>query len=137
MKPLELTPRKSDEHESLIDDAKGEDDIYVGKGKYVKGNAKKFAGRDNLFTGGWAGGEVGLKNAEQLKLKVGDYVQIKKKSGGFFGFLGTITGGPAKTGTVKKVEADKSGKVQVSVSVLPFDNVVVYNGDELEKIDAN
>ena len=39
---------------------------------------------------------------------------------------------------MKKVEADKSGKVQVSVSVLPFDNVVVYNGDELsEKIDAN
>ena len=71
------------------------------------------------------------------KRQVGDYVQIKKKSGGFFGFLGTITGGPAKTGTVKKVEADKSGKVQVSVSVLPFDNVVVYNGDELEKIDAN
>ena len=135
--PFEKPSEAQKQYDELPDDAKGEDDIYVGKGKYVKGNAKKFAGRDNLFTGGWAGGEVGLKNAEQLKLKVGDYVQIKKKSGGFFGFLGTITGGPAKTGTVKKVEADKSGKVQVSVSVLPFDNVVVYNGDELEKIDAN
>ena len=135
--PFEKPSGGQAEEYDLPEDVKGEDTVYVGKGKYVKGNAKKFAGRDNLFTGGWAGGEVGLKNAEQLKLKVGDYVQIKKKSGGFFGFLGTITGGPAKTGTVKKVEADKSGKVQVSVSVLPFDNVVVYNGDELEKIDAN
>jgi len=135
--PFEKPSQAQKQYDELPDDAKGEDDIYVGKGKYVKGNAKKFAGRDNLLTGGWAGGEVGLKNAEQLKLKVGDYVQIKKKSGGFFGFLGTITGGPAKTGTVKKVEADKSGKVQVSVSVLPFDNVVVFSGDELEKIDAN
>ena len=111
--------------------------VYIGKGKYVKGDAKKFAGRDNLFTGGWAGGEVSLKNAEQLKLKVGDYVQIKQKSGGIFGFFATITGGPPKTGTVKKVEAGKSGAVKVTVSVLPFDNAVVYSGDELEKIDAN
>jgi hypothetical protein len=38
---------------------------------------------------------------------------------------------------VKKVEAGKSGAVKVTVSVLPFDNAVVYSGDELEKIDAN
>ena len=112
---------------------KGEDDISSARASTSRARVR---GRDNLFTGGWAGGEVGLKNAEQLKLKVGDYVQIKKKSGGFFGFLGTITGGPAKTGTVKKVEADKSGKVQVSVSVLPFDNVVVFSGDESRR-DAN
>ena len=108
---------------------KDERGVYIGKGKWVQDDESKYAARDNWFTGGWPGGEVGLKD--------GDYVQIKKKSGGFFGFLGTITGGPAKTGTVKKVEADKSGKVQVSVSVLPFDNVVVFSGDELEKIDAN
>jgi len=40
-----------------------------------------------------------------------------------------------KTGTVKKVEFDKSGKVTVSVALLPFDNVVEFNGDQLEIIE--
>ena len=135
--PFEKPSGVQAEEYDLPEDYKGEDTVYIGKGKYVKGDAKKFAGRDNLFTGGWAGGEVSLKNAEQLKLKVGDYVQIKEKSGGIFGFFATLTGGPPKTGTVKKVEAGKSGAVKVTVSVLPFDNAVVYSGDELEKIDAN
>ena len=47
----------------------GDDDIYIGKargdyqgeGRFRKGNAKMFAGRDNLLTGGWAGGEAALK----------------------------------------------------------------------------
>ena len=61
--------------------------IYVGKGKYVKGDAKKFAGRDNLLTGGWAGGEVGLKVGEKLTLKKGDLVKVAA-GGGFFGVGG-------------------------------------------------
>jgi hypothetical protein len=75
--PFEKPSGGQAEEYDLPEDYKGEDTVYIGKGKYVKGDAKKFAGRDNLFTGGWAGGEVSLKNAEQLKLKVGDYVQIK------------------------------------------------------------
>ena len=40
-----------------------------------------------------------------------------------------------KTGTIKKVEFSKSGKVTVQVAVLPFDNVVEFNGDQIEVID--
>ena len=44
--PFEKPSEAQKQYDELPDDAKGEDDIYVGKGKYVKGNAKKFAGRD-------------------------------------------------------------------------------------------
>ena len=48
------------------------EDIYLfrglGKGKFAKADAKKFAGGDDKgwFTGGWAGGEIALKNGEQV-----------------------------------------------------------------------
>jgi hypothetical protein len=53
---------------SLPEDVKGEDTVYLGKGKFAKADAKKFAGRDDKgwFTGGWAGGEIALKNGEQV-----------------------------------------------------------------------
>ena len=35
------------------------DTVYVGKGKFVKDDARKYPSRDAL-TGGWAGGEVGM-----------------------------------------------------------------------------
>jgi hypothetical protein len=41
-----------------------------------------------------------------------------------------------KTGTVKKVDFSKSGKVTVSVAVLPFDNMVDFNGDDLEILES-
>ena len=47
--PFEKPSQAQKQYDEFPDDAKGEDDIYVGKGKYVKGNAKKFAGRDNPF----------------------------------------------------------------------------------------
>ena len=37
------------------------EDVYVGKGKWVRDDPKKYAARDDWFTGGWPGGEVGLK----------------------------------------------------------------------------
>ena len=126
------TPAPSSDLNPLPDDVAGEDTVYLGKGKFAKADAKKFAGRDNLFTGGWAGGEVALKNGDALKLKPGDYVAIKS-SGGFFSFLSSSD--TRKTGTVKKVESNKSGNVTVTVTVLPFDNVEEFSGDQLEKID--
>ena len=98
--------------------ARGDDTIYVGKGKYVKGDAKQFAGRDNLFTGGWAGGEVGLKVGEQLKMKKGDLVKVAA-GGGFLGFGGK----PARVGTVRKVNVKKNGDCTIEIAVLPFDRV--------------
>ena len=98
--------------------AKGDDTIYVGKGKYVKGDAKKFAGRDNLLTGGWAGGEVGLKVGEKLKMKKGDLVKVAA-GGGFFG----MGGKPQRVGTVRKVNVKKNGDCTIEIAVLPFDRV--------------
>ena len=126
------TPVTSSPLNPMPTDVQGNDTVYVGKGKWAKDvDAKKFAARDNLLTGGWAGGEVGLKLEKQLKLKVGDYVAIKN-SGGLFSFL--QSGDSRKTGTIKKVEVS-NGKVTASVAVLPFDNVVVFNGDQLELIE--
>ena len=39
---------------------------YEGKrsgsqGRFITDDPAKYPGRDNMFTGGWAGGEVGLK----------------------------------------------------------------------------
>lgn len=121
------------------EDFRGDDDIYVGrargdyqgKGRFMKGNAKKFAGRDNLLTGGWAGGEAALKLKDQLKLKKGDYVAIKGSGGIFAMFSKEDT---RKTGTVTKVEFDGKGKVIVDVKMLPFDNVEQFNGDQVEVI---
>jgi hypothetical protein len=102
----------------LPDYAKGSDKVYVGKGKYVEGDAKQFAGRDNLLTGGWAGGEVNLKVGQALKLKNGDLVKIRA-GGGFFG----IGSKPERVGTVRKVNTKKNGDATVEVAVLPFDRV--------------
>ena len=124
------TPAQSSALNPLPEDVAGDDTVYLGKGKFVKADAKKFAGRDNLLTGGWAGGEVALKNGDAPRLKPGDYVAIKNQ--GFFSFF---QGGARKTGTVKKVEWSKAGSATVTVSVLPFDNVETFPGDALEKID--
>ena len=123
------TPAQSSALNPLPEDVAGDDTVYLGKGKFVKADAKKFAARDNLLTGGWAGGEVALKNGDALRLKPGDYVAIKNK--GFFSFFQ----GAEKTGTVKKVEWSKAGNATVTVSVLPFDNVETFPGDALEKIE--
>jgi len=40
----------------------GIEKIYVGKGRYLEDDPSKYPGRDNLYTGGFAGGETGLKN---------------------------------------------------------------------------
>ena len=124
------TPVESSPLNPLPEDVAGEDTVYLGKGKFVKADATKFAARDNLLTGGWAGGEVALKNGDALRLKPGDYVAIKNQ--GFFSFF---QGGSRKTGTVKKVEWSKAGSATVTVSVLPFDNVEQFPGDALEKIE--
>ena len=102
----------------LPDYSKGSYKVYVGKGKYVEGDAKQFAGRDNLLTGGWAGGEVNLKVGQALKLKNGDLVKIRA-GGGFFG----IGSKPERVGTVRKVNTKKNGDATVEVAVLPFDRV--------------
>ena len=117
------TPAQSSVLNPLPDDVAGDDTVYLGKGKFVKADATKFAARDNLLTGGWAGGEVALKNGDALRLKPGDYVAIKNQ--GFFSFF---QGGSRKTGTVKKVEWSKAGSATVTVSVLPFDNVEAFPG---------
>ena len=106
----------------LPEDVRGEDDVYVGKGRFVKGDASKFAGRDNLFTGGWAGGEVGLKVGDKLKLKKGDLVKIKA-TGGFLGFGGS----PERAGTVRKVNVKSNGDCTVEVAILPFDKVETFD----------
>ena len=123
---------KSSPLNPLPEDVAGDDTVYLGKGKFAKADATKFAARDNLLTGGWAGGEVALKNGDALKLKPGDYVAIK--SSGFFSFL--RSNGGKRTGTVKKVEWSKSGNATVTVSVLPFDTVEDFPGDALEKLES-
>ena len=40
--------------------AKAQEEVYIGKGKYVKDDPTKYPSRTEL-TGGWAGGEQGLK----------------------------------------------------------------------------
>jgi len=38
----------------------GTDTIYIGKGRYVEDDARKYASRESALTGGFAGGERGL-----------------------------------------------------------------------------
>ena len=110
----------------LPEDVRGDDDVYIGKGRFVKGDASKFAGRDNLFTGGWAGGEVNLKVGDKLKLQKGDLVKIKATSG-FLGFGGS----PERAGTVRKVNVKKNGDCTVEVAILPFDKVETFDSSLL------
>jgi hypothetical protein len=132
--PIEVDSGPTSNWAKLPEEFDGEDTVYVGKGKYLKADAKAFAGRDNLVTGGWAGGEVGLKLDKARKLKAGDYVAIKGSGGNFFQRLFSADD-TRKTGTVKKVDIKASGKVTVSVAVLPFDNVEEFSDDQLEIID--
>jgi hypothetical protein len=57
-----FVPRALLAKKGLTDPSGGRrEDVYVGKGKWVKDDPKKYAARDDWFTGGWPGGEVGLK----------------------------------------------------------------------------
>ena len=38
-----------------------EEEVYIGKGRWVVDDPRRYASRDDWFTGGWPGGEVGLK----------------------------------------------------------------------------
>ncbi len=60
----------SDASERAMDTAKSEaaktlpegvERIYVGKGNYIEDDPNKYPRRDNAYTGGFAGGETGLK----------------------------------------------------------------------------
>jgi hypothetical protein len=38
---------------------KAQEEIYLGKGRFIKDDPKKYPSKDE-WTGGWAGGETGL-----------------------------------------------------------------------------
>ena len=78
--------------------------VDIGKGGCVKADAKKCAGRDNLLTGGWAGGEVALKNGDALRLKPGGSASIQNP-----GVLSGFQSGPRKPGTRPQGEWVRAG----------------------------
>jgi len=72
VKELFADPERDNVAESVADKrvenpAAGEEDIYVGQGRYMKGDSKKLPKKENLgffigATGGFAGGEENLWN---------------------------------------------------------------------------
>ena len=57
-----FVPRALLARKSATDPSGGrQEDVYIGKGRWVTDDPKKYAARDDWFTGGWPGGEVGLK----------------------------------------------------------------------------
>lgn len=52
---------------TVVPRAGADEDVYIGKGRWVKDNPKKYASRDDWFTGGWPGGEVGLKEGFNIE----------------------------------------------------------------------
>lgn len=52
--------------------SKKTEQIYIGQGRYVEDDPKKYPDKDSFGTGGWAGGEAGL----QKWLEQGDAVRL-------------------------------------------------------------
>ena len=88
----------------------GVEKIYVGKGRYLEDDPSKYPGRDNLYTGGFAGGETGLKNfvaekgipySSPAKESAAANASAKKQAKGIY------------VGKGKYVEDDKSNTTKV------------------------
>lgn len=77
------------------------DEVYVGQGKWNKGDAKKLPGRDGVLTGGWAGGEVGMWQ----------FREEESRQGGKFGPWGdaeSVESGDKDDGSITEVDATSS-----------------------------
>jgi hypothetical protein len=119
----------------------GPDEIYVGKGKYIRGDKKLFPDKElGGLTGGWAGGEVSLKTKPSLP--VNSRVVVKGgppapwMQNALFANTAMALGG--KQGVVTNVIV-ANGNVKVAVR-LDADatqgyRVVVFKEDELQLLD--
>jgi hypothetical protein len=107
------TPVQSSPLNPLPEDVAGEDTVYLGKGKFVKADAKKFAARDNLLTGRLGRRRGGFEKRRRASPEARRLRRDQEQ-----GFL-LFFQGAEKTGTVKKVEWSKAGNATVTVSVLP------------------
>lgn len=56
--PITVGSPSSDSRSEVLQ-AKAQEDIYLGKGRFIKDDPKKYPSKTEL-TGGWAGGEAGL-----------------------------------------------------------------------------
>ena len=77
------------------------DEVYVGQGKWNKGDAAKMPGRDGVLTGGWAGGEVGMWQ----------FREEESRQGGKFGPWGdaeSVESGDKDDGSITEVDATSS-----------------------------
>lgn len=91
----------------------------------------KFTGRDDWFTGGLGGGELGLK-VDTTAFEKGDYVKVNKLP--VFAFLSRGDDEEEVTGTVKSSKVNKNGRVEVVVSLYPFGREETYASEQLEII---
>lgn len=62
---------EKEEGKSKKSSSKKNEQIYIGQGRYVEDDPKKYPTKDSFGTGGWAGGEAGL----QQWLEKGDAVR--------------------------------------------------------------
>lgn len=114
-KALDAYAQKEDTKED-----KKEGNIYIGKGRFIKDDIARYPDRDWIGVGGWAGGEVGLKEAAVLSLPAGTRVRIKgepaewKRNGLFANVPSLFFSG--ETGEVRAVRI-KGGKAQVALTL--------------------
>lgn len=103
----------------------GSGNIYLGKGRFTDGDARKYANKDNVYVGGFAGGEEGLK----MFVETGDIELLPEGQRRFrvpallIGFMIALVGGAGST-------LLKDGE-----TVLALKNVDVSNA--MNALDAN
>ena len=88
----------------------GVERIYVGKGNYIEDDPNKYPRRDNAYTGGFAGGETGLKKFVSEK---GIPYSEAKASGEKRAEKPTKKSGGIYVGKGRFVEDDKSNSSKV------------------------
>jgi hypothetical protein len=72
--------------------------VYTGKGRFIKDDPRRYAGRDDWFTGGWPGGEVGLKQGLNVENSVAS-------PGSGMVPVGNVRGGGRTTREIPRVSA--------------------------------
>ena len=118
---------------------KGDGNVYVGKGRWQKGDEKLYPGREmGGLTGGWAGGEVGLK-VKRDAFPDGARVRVKGEPPAAWQknalFANTAFGNAGALGIVNSSFVDNGGRLKVATRLAGTADgarVVVFAADDLE-----
>jgi hypothetical protein len=125
----------------MEDSGKGADRLYIGKGRWQRGDKALYPDKEmGGLTGGWAGGEVGLK-VRRDTFPIGAQVRVRGPPPAEWArnplFANAAWANGGKTGVVAATLLDEGGTLRVTMRLdggADGSRVVVFKAEDIELV---